>query len=146
MYLVYSKYWTLNLMPLMVYPKVSFHPNLSIRVSINVLQKSFCKRHWGCSSMDTRHPELTNDCTALLMHLKASEHASNFFYRVRACRRLWRGMSGRLPLLSLWQRGLAPRATMQPRATAAIRCLPVSRLQNRTFWNPWRNMPAKQGV
>ena len=33
MYLVYLKYWTLNLMPLMVYPKVLFHLNFSI---------------WGC--------------------------------------------------------------------------------------------------
>ena len=30
-YLVYLKYWTLNLMPLMVYPKVLFHPNFSIK-------------------------------------------------------------------------------------------------------------------
>ena len=32
MYLVYLKYWTLNLMPLMVYSKVLFHPNFSIKV------------------------------------------------------------------------------------------------------------------
>ena len=32
MYLVYLKYWTLNLMPLMVYAKVVFHPNFSIKV------------------------------------------------------------------------------------------------------------------
>ena len=31
MYLVYLKYWTLNLMPLMVYPKVLFHPNFTIK-------------------------------------------------------------------------------------------------------------------
>ena len=31
MYLVYLKYWTLSLMPLMVYPKVLFHPNFSIK-------------------------------------------------------------------------------------------------------------------
>ena len=31
MYLVYLKYWTLNLMP-MVYPNVLFHPNFSIKV------------------------------------------------------------------------------------------------------------------
>ena len=31
MYLVYLKYWTLNYMPLMVYPKVLFHPNFSIK-------------------------------------------------------------------------------------------------------------------
>ena len=29
--LVYLKYWTLNLMPLMVYPKVLFHPMFIIR-------------------------------------------------------------------------------------------------------------------
>ena len=28
--MVYFKYWTLNLMPPMVYPKVLFHPNFSI--------------------------------------------------------------------------------------------------------------------
>ena len=32
LYLVHLKYWTLNLMPLMVYPKVLFHPNFSIKV------------------------------------------------------------------------------------------------------------------
>ena len=32
-YLVYLKYWTLNLMPLMVYPKLLFHPKSSIKVS-----------------------------------------------------------------------------------------------------------------
>ena len=31
MYLVYSKCWTLNLMPLMVYPSVLLHPNFSIK-------------------------------------------------------------------------------------------------------------------
>ena len=31
MYLVYLKNWTLNLMPLIVYPKVLFHPNFSIK-------------------------------------------------------------------------------------------------------------------
>ena len=31
MYLVYFKYWTMNLMPLMVYPKVLLHPNFSIK-------------------------------------------------------------------------------------------------------------------
>ena len=31
MYLVYLKYWTLNLMHLMVYPKVRFIPNYSIK-------------------------------------------------------------------------------------------------------------------
>ena len=31
MYLVYLKYWTLNLMPLTVYPKVLLHPNFSIK-------------------------------------------------------------------------------------------------------------------
>ena len=31
MYLVYLKYWTLNLMPPMVYPKVLFHPVFSIK-------------------------------------------------------------------------------------------------------------------
>ena len=31
MYLVYLKHWTLNLMPLMVYPKVVLRPNLSIK-------------------------------------------------------------------------------------------------------------------
>ena len=31
MYLVYLKYWTLNLMPLMVYRKVLFHPHFSIK-------------------------------------------------------------------------------------------------------------------
>ena len=29
--MVYLKYWTLNLIPLMVYPYVLFHPNLSIK-------------------------------------------------------------------------------------------------------------------
>ena len=29
MYLVYLKYWTLNPMPLMVYPKVLIHPNVA---------------------------------------------------------------------------------------------------------------------
>ena len=32
-YLVYHMYWTLTLMLLMVYPKVLFHPNFSIKVS-----------------------------------------------------------------------------------------------------------------
>ena len=31
MYLVYLKYWTLNLMPLIVYPKVLFNPMYSIK-------------------------------------------------------------------------------------------------------------------
>ena len=31
MYLVYLRYWALNLMPLMVYPKVLFPPNFSIK-------------------------------------------------------------------------------------------------------------------
>ena len=31
MYVVYLKYWTLELIPLMVYPKVLFHPNFSIK-------------------------------------------------------------------------------------------------------------------
>ena len=31
MYLVYLKYWTLNLMPLMVYPAVLFSPNFTIK-------------------------------------------------------------------------------------------------------------------
>ena len=31
MYLVYLKYWTLNLMPIMVYPKVLVHPMYSIK-------------------------------------------------------------------------------------------------------------------
>ena len=31
MYLVYLKYWTLKLMPLMVYPKVLFRPTFSIK-------------------------------------------------------------------------------------------------------------------
>ena len=31
MHLVYLKHWTLNLMPLMVYPKVLFHLNFSIK-------------------------------------------------------------------------------------------------------------------
>ena len=31
MYLVYLKYWTLNLIPLGVYPKVLFHPMFSIK-------------------------------------------------------------------------------------------------------------------
>ena len=30
-YLVYLKYWTLHLIPLKVYPKVLFHPNISIK-------------------------------------------------------------------------------------------------------------------
>ena len=30
-YLVYLKYWTLHLKPLIVYPKVPFHPNSIIR-------------------------------------------------------------------------------------------------------------------
>ena len=34
MYLVYLKYRTLNLMPLMVYPTVLFHPNFSIKASL----------------------------------------------------------------------------------------------------------------
>ena len=33
MYLVCLKYWTPNLVPLMVYPKVLFHPNFSIKVA-----------------------------------------------------------------------------------------------------------------
>ena len=33
MYLVYLKYWTLFLRPLMVYPKVLFHPHFSITVA-----------------------------------------------------------------------------------------------------------------
>ena len=32
-YMVYLKYWTLNLMPLTVYPEVLFHPSFSIRPS-----------------------------------------------------------------------------------------------------------------
>ena len=32
MYLVYLEYWTPNLMPLMVYRELLFHPNLSIKV------------------------------------------------------------------------------------------------------------------
>ena len=31
MYLVYLKYWTLNLMPRKVYPNVLIHPNFSIK-------------------------------------------------------------------------------------------------------------------
>ena len=31
MYLVYLKYWTLNLKPLVVYPEVLFHPNSGIK-------------------------------------------------------------------------------------------------------------------
>ena len=31
MYLVHLKYWTLDLMPLTVYPKVLFHPMFSIK-------------------------------------------------------------------------------------------------------------------
>ena len=31
MYVVYLKYWTLSLMHLVVYPKVLFHPNFSIK-------------------------------------------------------------------------------------------------------------------
>ena len=33
MFLVYLKYWTLNLIPLMVYPKVLFHPMFNIKGS-----------------------------------------------------------------------------------------------------------------
>ena len=36
MYLVYLKYWTLNLMPLMVCPKVLFHLNFSIKASVRI--------------------------------------------------------------------------------------------------------------
>ena len=31
MYLIFLKYWTLDLMSIMVYPKVLFHPNFSIK-------------------------------------------------------------------------------------------------------------------
>ena len=31
MYLVYIEYWTVNLMPLMVHPKVPFHLNISTK-------------------------------------------------------------------------------------------------------------------
>ena len=30
-YLKYLKYWTLSLIPLMVYPKILFHPNFSVK-------------------------------------------------------------------------------------------------------------------
>ena len=33
--LVYLKYWTLNFMPLMVYPKILFHPIFSIKVKVS---------------------------------------------------------------------------------------------------------------
>ena len=36
MYLVYLKYWTPKLIPLMVQPTVLFHPNFSIKVSVNL--------------------------------------------------------------------------------------------------------------
>ena len=40
MYLVYLKCWTLNLMPLMVYPKVLFHPNFSIKAGPSLAPRS----------------------------------------------------------------------------------------------------------
>ena len=48
MYLVYLKYWTLNLMPLMVYPNVLFRMNFSIN--------SLCRRRqprW-CTTIEAR--------------------------------------------------------------------------------------------
>ena len=41
MYLVYLKYWTVNLLPQMVYPEVLFHPNFSIKGDrhLNALQQ-----------------------------------------------------------------------------------------------------------
>ena len=33
--MVYLKYWTLNLMPLLSYPKVLFHPNFSINATFD---------------------------------------------------------------------------------------------------------------
>ena len=33
MYLVYPKYWSLKLMPLMVYPRVLLHPTFSIKAT-----------------------------------------------------------------------------------------------------------------
>ena len=38
MYLVYFKYWTLNLIPLMVYPKVIFRPMFSIKADVSNAQ------------------------------------------------------------------------------------------------------------
>ena len=48
MYLVYLKYWTLKLMPLMVYPKALFHPNFSIKVSNRVPSAHRLKRITKC--------------------------------------------------------------------------------------------------
>ena len=49
MNLVYLKYWTLNLVPLMVYPQVIFHPNFSIKAHLRL-----CTSAWQ-SSLQTWH-------------------------------------------------------------------------------------------
>ena len=51
--MVYLKYWTLNLMPLMVYPKVLFHPMFGIKGLTGLPLR--LHRAAGLSDLATRH-------------------------------------------------------------------------------------------
>ena len=48
--LVYLKYWTLNLMPLVVYPKNLFPPNFSIKESITH-QHHWMQKQWPVDAL-----------------------------------------------------------------------------------------------